>query len=350
MRIRRTLPLVLAVVIVAAAVAVTVQLRKHAPPEPARLLPAGDAFLYANLAWMRKANAGNPLPTVSHDPDYERFIQDTGFDFERDLDAAAFAMHYPANWPDGGTAGTSPEPRFSEVLTGRFDGAKCAAYLKRNAISVENYHGVDIYTVPLYGRSFRIAILAVDAIAASNLEDPAAIHGMVDRSRRLASPFGGPAFLRHYYKHVQWASPIWIVARIQPSAMAFEGWSTIFPKPADLVISASSNPLHLPLRPGALHLRAEAWTRSEEDARNLTDKLNLNLAMWHSAEESVGSSGSDADVKALFSSLQVRQEEKCAVLSATIPPGFLRKLLTDSSAVPSMPKPEQTGTAPTKPH
>ena len=43
MRIRRTLPLVFAVLIVASAVVLAVQLRKHAPPEPARLLPGADA-------------------------------------------------------------------------------------------------------------------------------------------------------------------------------------------------------------------------------------------------------------------------------------------------------------------
>src|SRR5437868_4830103 len=125
MRIRRTLPIALAVVVVAAAVTLAVQLRKHAPPEPARLLPGADAFVYADFAWARRANGGklvfpgsqspgsqNPgspqslgsqnagsQGTVAHDPEYERFIQETGFDFERDLDAVAFAVHYPQNWP-----------------------------------------------------------------------------------------------------------------------------------------------------------------------------------------------------------------------------------------------------------
>ena len=47
----------------------------------------------------------------------------------------------------------------------------------------------------------------VDTVAASNHDDPAVIRGVVDRSRRLASPFGGPALLRKYYKRVQLASP-----------------------------------------------------------------------------------------------------------------------------------------------
>ena len=67
MRIRRTLPIALAVVAVAAAVTFTVQLRKHAPPEPARLLPSGDAFFYANFGWVRKANGGKPDLTAIRD-------------------------------------------------------------------------------------------------------------------------------------------------------------------------------------------------------------------------------------------------------------------------------------------
>jgi len=318
-------------VIVAAAVTLAVQLRKHAPPESARLLPGGDAFLYLNLGWARKANGGNNLPAVSHDPEYERFIQQTGIEFERDLDAAAFAIHYPANWPDGGSGGLAPEPRFSEVFVGKFHSERLRAYLRQLAKSVENYNSLEIFTIPLEGRAFRVAILSVDSVAASNQDDPAVIRGMVDRSRRLASPFGGPALLRRHYKRVQFASPVWMVARIQPSAPAFGGWSAVFPKPADLVVSASYNPLHLPLRPGSLHIRAEALAGTSDDARNIADKLNVFLTMFHSAEGSVGGQGSDPDVKAMFDSLQVRQEGERAILSATLPLGFLRKMLSGSS-------------------
>lgn len=326
MRIRRTFPIALAVVVVAAAVTFAVQLRKNAPPEPARLLPGADGFIYADFSWARKTNGGKLLFPVAHDPEYERFIQETGFDFERDLDAVAFAIHYPQNWPGGGTGGGAPEPRFSEVFTGRFDGSKCLAYLKRTAQSVENYNSIDIFTIPLYGRSFRVAVLGVDTVAASNHDDPAVIRGMVDRSRRLASPFGGPALLRRYYKHVQLASPIWLVARVEPQSPGFHSWSMVFPKAANLVVSASYNPLHLPLRTGVLHLRAEAWAGSDDDARRITDKANILLTMFRSAEISVGTGGNDADVKAVFDSLQVRQEGSRAVLSAVLPSGVFRKL------------------------
>jgi len=339
MRIRRPYPIALAVVIVAAAVTVAVQLRKSAPPEPARLLPSADAFVYANFGWIRKVS-NKPLPPVSHDPEYDQFIQQSGFDFERDLDAVAFAVHYPARKPFSGEG----EPRFSEVLVGKFNGEKLAGYLKRVAQSVENYNSIDIYSIPLEGRTFRVAILNVDSVAASNHDDPAVIRGIVDRSRRLASPFGGPALLRRYYKQVQLASPIWLVARVDPASPEFGGWSDFLSKPADLVISASYNPLHLPLRAGALHVRAEAWTNGSDDARNISTRLTTYLEMFHGAEASVGSTGGDPDLKALFDSLQVRQEGSHAVLSAVVPTAVIRKLLESPPVMPAAGTPQAAAT------
>lgn len=347
MRIRRIFPIALVVVIIAAALVVAVQLRKHAPPEPARLLPGGDAFLYVNYGWIRKAS-NKPLLPLTHDPEYDRFIQETGFDFDRDLDSVAFAVHYPEKWPGGGTGGAAPEPRFSEVISAHFDIAKCNAYLKSKAQSEENYHSVDIYTIPISGRTVRVAILGVDTVAASNHEDTAVIHGIVDRSRRLASPFGGPSLLRRYYKRVQLASPVWAVARINPSAPQFQGWSTVFAQPADVVVSASYNPLLLPLRSGALHLRAEAFAGDDDSARNIADKANLFLAMFHSAEVSVGSPGSDAGLKTLFDSLRVRQEGSRAVLSATLPFALLRQMMGSSEPMP-LATPEPQAQPKTKP-
>lgn len=336
MRIRRAFPIALVVVAVAAAVTIAVELRKDAPPEAARLLPGADAFLYADFSWIRKVSNGKPFFPVSHDPDYERFIQETGFDFERDLNAVAFAVHYPQSWPGSGTGGAVPEARFSEVIIGRFDTARCAAYLKKTAKSVESYQSVDIYTIPIFDRTFRIAILSVDAVAASNHDDPGVIRGMVDRSRRLASPFGGPAFLRKYYKQVQLASPIWMVAHVDPASSQFGAmWNQLLPHPADLVISASYNPLHLPLRTGALHLEAEALAANVADAEAIVSKANTFLAMFRSAEVSVGTAGTDADVKAFFDSLRVKQEGTRAVLYATVPTGVLRKMVESPAQMPA---------------
>jgi hypothetical protein len=339
MRIRRTFPVVLAVVVVAAAVTLAVQLRKLAPPEPARLLPGADAFFYFDLTWARRLNGGKELPQVSHDPEYERFIQATGFQFERDLDEAAFAVHYPASWPGGGTGGSASEPRFSEVLVGKFHGERLTSYLRQIAQSVDDYHSVDIFTIPLEGRTLRVALLSPDSVAASNHDDPSVIQGIVDHSKRLASPFGGPALLRQYYRHVQLGSLAWAIARVDPSVPAVSSWSSLFPGPATVVISGSFlSPLHI--RADAIHLRAEAFTHNEDEAHAIADKINIFVSLMHTAEISVGTHGTDADVKALFDSLKVRQEGDRAVVSASVSLGFMRKIL--SGSVPELiePSPE----------
>jgi hypothetical protein len=288
MRIKRTLPVLLVVLAIAAAVVAIVQLRKRAPPEAARLLPGADGFFYINLRWIRTFNA-TQLPPVSRDPEYQKFVEETGFQFERDLDQAAFAVHYPESW--GGTGGAVPEPRFSEVFVGKIDSGRLTTYLKKIASSVDDYHGFEIYNLPIEGRTVRVVVLSYDTVAVSNHPDENVIRGILDRSRKL-----------------------------------------LFPKPAVLVVSGRY------LR--ALHLRAEAFAQSDSDARAITDKAGAFLTLFHSAEINVGTQGPDIDVKAFFDSLKVERSGDRAIFSATVPPGFIKKVLAEPPAdQPAPPKP-----------
>jgi len=323
MRIRRRLPIFLAVLLIAAAVALAVVLRKHAPPEPARLLPGADGFVYVNLGWMRRANITGELPPVPHDPDYEKFIQATGFQFERDLDEAALAIHYPASLP--GAKPDNAQPRYSEVFVGRIDDERLRAYLRQISSSVENYETRDIYNIPIEGRTVRVSILGVDTVAASNLDDPLVIRGIIARSRKLASPFGGPALLRQYYKEVPFASVGWAVFKIQPSGDVSTnptGLSFLFQKPATVVASVR----YL----GAVHFKAQAFTGSDEEAKQLAERIDAFLNLFRTAESTVSTPGPDPDIKAFFDSLKIRPERDRAVLTATVPQGLIRKALAEA--------------------
>ncbi|HWZ82073.1 MAG TPA: hypothetical protein VNW47_05600 [Terriglobales bacterium] len=339
MRIKRTLPVLIAVLAIAAAVVAIVQLRKRAPPEAVRLLPGADGFFYINLKWIRTFNATNQIPAVSHDPEYQKFVEETGFQFERDLDEAGFAIHYPQS-----TAGSAPEARFSEVFVGKIDAEKLTAYLKKLASSVDNYKGFDIYNVPVEGRTVRVALLSYDSVAVSNHPDENVIRGILDRSRKLASPFGGPQFLRQYYKKVPFASLSWAILKIDPSQARLlggpTGWALLFPKPATMVISGRY------LR--ALHLRAEAFAGSEDDARAIADQVGTFLNLFHSAETSIGTHGPDVDVKAFFESLKIDRSGDRAILTATVPPGFIKKVLTEAPVSTPAPAPVETPKEPVK--
>ena len=328
MRFRRRLPILLAVVLVAAAVGLLVFLRKHAPPEPARLLPSADGFVYVSLKWIRRANIGGQLPAVSHDPEYQQFIEATGFQFERDLEEAAFAIHYPAASP-----GAKPtQPRFSEVFIAKIQGDRLRAYLQKISSSVENYRSVDIYSIPLEGRTLRVAILGVDTVAASNHDDPLVLRGMIDRSRKMASPFGGPALLRQSYKNVPFASLAWAIFKVNPSASSSSLLDFVLP-PSTVVV-ASIRYL------GKVHFKAEAFTASEEDAKRLTEQLSAFLQIFHSMDITAPGQASDPDIKQLFDNLKVEQHKDRAVLTTIVPPGFIHKALAEPPKTSESPSSE----------
>ncbi len=315
MRFRRKLPILFGFLIFVAALAAVVFLRKHAPPEPARLLPTADGFVYLDLKWMRYTDVAKKLPAVAHDPDYEQFIQATGFQFERDLQEAALAIHYASPQTGG-------ETRFSEVFVAKIDGDRLRAYLKKLASSVDTYRAIDIYNMPLENRILRIAILGSDTVAASNLNDPAVIRGIIDRSRKVASPFGGPALLRQSYKHVPLTSLAWAIFKLDS---ANPGPSTLG-LPVSSATTAVASVRYVPVL-GEVHLRIEAFTRNEETAEQLTSQVNTYLAIFHSAEVSVSGQTPDPDIRKALDSLKVEQDKDRTVLTATLPAALLRKMV-----------------------
>lgn len=319
MRLRRRAPVFLGLLIFVAAVTIVVQLRKHAPPEPARLLPGADGFLYVNLKWMRRADIAKGLPAVAHDPEYEQFIQETGFEFERDLQQAAFAVHYASPTIGG-------ETRFSEIFVARIDGDKLRAYLKKLATSIDEYRSIDIYNIPTENRILRVAILNVDTVAVSNHTDPGVIRGMIDRSRKLASPFGGPALLRQFYKYVpQLPLPSlgWGIFKINSSGAQLPLNAGLpFIAPATVVASVR----YL----GAVHFRAEAFTADEQAAAQLASQADSFLAVFRSAEVSVGGHTQDPDIRKALDSLKVERKKDRAILTAIIPIAMLKKLMAEA--------------------
>jgi hypothetical protein len=326
-RLRRALPVLIGLLLVSAAVAVLVYLRKAAPPEPARLLPGADAFLYVNLNWARRLGSIGDLPPVTHEPDYEAFVRETGIEFERDLEEAAFAIHYPTG--TGITPGKNPpdSARFSEVLVGHLNAQHLGGYLRKQASSVDQESGVEIFNIPVENRIVRFAILDPKTVAASNHDDPQVIRGMIQRSRKRASPFAGPSLLRANYKKVPLASLAWAIIRLDPEKksgieLPLDA-SVLFDKPGVLVASARM------LR--ALHLRAEAVSSNEADARALAARMDTFLTLFRGADISTSTGPGDPDIKAFQESLQLRQEHQSTVLTASLPPSFLGKILRSPS-------------------
>ena len=324
-RTRYSLLIVLALV---AALIAAIWLRKLAPPEAARLLPESDAIVYVNLRPIRLATHFDRTP-VSHDADYQHFIDATGIDPERDLDAVAFALHRMdnPNGPNGPVA-------YSEVFEGRFDGARLASYLSSIASAREDYAGHTIYTIPVEGRQFRIAQLGYDTIAASNMPTEEQIHAMLDRYRAAASPFSGSSLLEARYRDVPLLSTAWGIGHIG-LPFSDSGRIRVFgidlPLPEDTTFVAS-------LRPGvnSIRLRVEQIAPTEADAANSTAALGSIVGIVQTIQPLVAAQTDKADADALRSfttSIKVEQHKDRAVLTASVPLQLFKSLA--AGAAPS---------------
>ncbi len=331
---RRKLWIALAVLLIAAAIAAVVYLRSRRGPEAARLLPESDAVLFVNLRLMRLAHVFGEAPPVSYDSDYEQFVKQTGFQFERDLDQAAFAVHAPPGAAAGGQ-GFLAEAHYSEIFIGKFDAQRAAAYFRKLSSNTEDYRDAVIYAIPHEGRTVRVAILGLDTVAVSNLPDTAAIHQMIDKYRAAAWPASGPSLVREHYRQVPLASVAWALARVpgQPG----QGPALVLPGGMEMPVHwlAGSTIVASAAYRGALHLRIEALTQSENDARQLAETVKTFLALVKGVESSTTQGGTDADVKAFFNSLKVEEHGPRVALTATLPQGFIRKALTPPPSPPA---------------
>jgi len=333
---RRKLAVLIGVLVVTGAIAFIVYWHWHAPPEAVRLLPESDTVLYVDLRPVRLAvGTGASEP---EDPDYRQFVAETGFDFKRDLDQVAMGVVAP-NWATQGPL-PPPDTRSSEVLVGRFDAQKVGAYLKKMARSVDTYREIEIYSIPHEGRTVRVAIVAVNEVAITNVDDPETIRGMIDRARRAAAPFAGPELVQKYYKDVPFGSMAWGVARIPASvggdsmpALPLQGGVSMGAFPPGSVIVAS---LRYKL---GIAVQAATITPSEQEAQQIADKLAAYLAIFRSLQAS-SAVGPDPDVKKLFDSLRVERRENRVVVQARVPPGFIQKALSGPPPV-AAPQPEE---------
>lgn len=315
----------LTVLALVAALAFAIFLRKTAPPEAARLLPESDAIVYVNLKPLRLATHFDRTP-ITRSPDYQRFIDSTGIVPERDLDAAAFALHRMAdpNGPNGPVG-------YSEVFEGRFDAERLAGYLATIATARESYDGHEIFTIPVGDidpathsiRQLRVAQLDYDTIAASNMPTTEQIHSILDRHRAAASPFSGSSLLSARYRDVPLLAGAWAIGHIG-LPFSERGYISVLglqlPLPEDTTFVASLRYV------GALHLRIEQIAPSEADAARSAQALTMLLGLVKSIPQ--GQSGFPADVaiRNMLASLKIGQHKNLTILTGTVPLELLKQL------------------------
>ena len=326
---RRTRVTIAIVAVVLLLLAGAVYLRKKAPPEAARLLPESDGIVYINLRPLRAATHFDEHP-VLHDPEYQRFIDQTGIQAERDLDEAAFALHRmpDPNGPNGPVA-------FSEVFVGHFDGRRLSKYLAGVSTSTESYAGHEIYNIPSEGRTVRVALLGYDMVAVSNTPSAEQIHSILDRYRTAALPFTGSSLLAAHYGDVPLLSLAWGVGQIglplSDAAGSVQLMGIRLPLTFDATLIASLT------WTGKTRLRIEEITPNDAEAKTSSDSIEAILSFARTAEDRAAPGMTDSDLKTLLDSAQVEHRKNRVVMTATIPGGLLQKLVNTPVSLEQLP-------------
>jgi hypothetical protein len=326
---RRTKATIIIVLLVLLLVALAAYLRRKAPPEAARLLPESDCILYFNFRPLRSYTHFD-RQTVPRDPQYQAFVNATGFEFERDLDEAAFALHRMPNplGPNGAVA-------YSEVFLGHIDGQRLGKYLASIAADTEKYAGHTIYNIPSSGRTVRVALLGYDMVAASNTPTPEQIHSMLDRYRTSALPFSGSSLLTDHYPEVPLLSIAWGIGKIavplKSGGIRVMGFQ--FPLEINSIFVGSVR------WAGALRLKIEEIAPNALAATVSSDALNTMVAIARAAENNLPSAMTNPDLRDLLNSTDIEHKNDRAVVTATLPVALLQKLVSAPNSLRSLPQP-----------
>ena len=320
----RRLAIAIVVVLIVAAIGIIFYLRRRGGSEAIRLLPETDAYVYINLKTIRRLTSFGEGAAPKPDPEYNEFVQATGFQFERDLDEAAFAVHAS----DLPARGNGPRTRYSEIFIGTFDSERANTFFRNKASAIENYRNIEVFNLPLEGRTVRVALLGLGTVAVSNTDGPKVIHGIIDRYKEGARPMSEPNLIRDFHKHVPFGSVVWAIAR--PGGKSGElqlpipGGFDVNLAPGTVIVASARS------LTGSIDARAEVFTSSEDSAQKITDQIGTFLTLFKAIESNANAGGGDPDVRAVFDSFSVERNNDRAVMTAKVPIGFLEKLLRES--------------------
>lgn len=282
------------------------------PPQVVRLLPEGDRLLYADFRPVHLWDWNQAKP-VQREGDYRQFVEQTGIQFERDLDEVAVSRRDTLDRRDVESA---------EVFVGHFDAARLKSYLQKNSTQTESYREHTIYVIPNEGHTVRACLLDGARVAVTNMVSAEPMQGMIDRFHHSS---GGPSLLENYYRHVPLGSLAWMIDRIPADSGAPQlpgGLNFGFLENTVAVASLRYN--------GGLLFRADVFAPNEADARKVMDSANTFLLMYRSVSRSLGARGNDPDVKAALDSIRVEQKGNAAVFTAAFPEKFLKKILSEA--------------------
>lgn len=295
--------------VVATAVAVVVYQRAAQPARAILLLPDGNLVLYINFSPAHFLDLGQ-MP-IQSDPQYQDFVQQTGFHFEHDLNTIAVSQSNPGDFDSGSSA----------IFIGSFDQARLSGYLRKLSTESERYGDVPIFLIRQGGHLVRACIVDSKTVAVTNMESAEPMHGIIDRARGAFLARNSPSLLQTYYRDVPFGSLAWAILRppSQPRGASLPGGvNADFLQNTVSVISVRYT--------GSIRIRAEVISGNEADAGKVQQAANMFLVLSRGAAESLSPGGPDKDVKAVFDNIQVQQNGSRTVVTVIVPQSFVKKM------------------------
>ena len=125
-------------------------------------------------------------------------------------------------------------------------------------------------------------------------------------------------------------SLVWTIARIPANSAPQDhgelllpgSWSSLLPR--NSIVIASARPVT------DVRLRAQVITPNDTDAQRFTERVSAFLTLFRTIDISLDGGGPDPDVKKAFDSFDVKQEKNEAVLTATVPYAFFKKIVAET--------------------
>lgn len=318
MSLRRKLLILAALLVVAAVAAVLVYRRSVHPPEIARLLPEGDVIVYADLKPAHLWNLSQSTPVIT-EGDYQTFINQTGIQFERDLDEAAMSRRDTTDGRD---------TESTEIFVGHFDPQKLKNYLESISAQRDSYHGHMLYIIPHEGHTVRVCVLDASRVAVTNMVSSDPMHEIIDG---IDSSPAGPSLLQTYYSKVPVASLGWLILRNGASQAAQ------LPGPLSFDFLNNTVTVGSVRYEGDLKLRADVIASTDDSAKQVVDSATGFLAIYRTVARSVGTHGTDPDIKSAIDSIHVEQNKNVAVFTATLSQRVLKKLVSEAGSQATAP-------------
>lgn len=313
MSLRRKLLISAAFLAVVAVAGFFIYRRSAHPPEIARLLPEGDIIVYANFKPAHLWNLTQSAP-VAIEGEYQDFINRTGIQFERDLDEVAMSRRDTADGRD---------TESTEIFVGRFDLQKLKNYLESISSQRDSYHGRLLYIIPHEGHTVRVCLLDGTRIAVTNMVSSDPMHEIIDGAD---SSSAGPSLLQTYYSKVPVASLGWLIVRNGPSR------SAQLPGPLSFDFLNNTVTVGSVRYEGNLKFRADVMAATDDNAKQVVDSATGFLAIYRTVARSIGTHGTDTDIKAAIDSIHVEQNKNVAVFTATLSQRVLKKLFSEAGS------------------